>query len=393
MHAPPLYLWSRPDWTTRHKEIAQQQGHLPSVGKSIQLEEKKNIPDYPLEPCDLYCNSTMLVGGLGLQDVKQLQERGAKVTDTHMEGFCNDKGDQESPKDLGRKDHTKFNCEDDNKNKSKEHAKVNCEEGNKNKRRRRRGSGEKSPQRKSLPRHSSPSGCSKLWDRSGHTETPSRTDVRTEGYQHFERARVSSLHRHTERGYDRYQDDGMARRNSLNTEEAYLGMGNRWQNPVGPGSDYGFSAPAPDVQFVNYQRDRTSVVGHGSQFSERYEPYGREADIRVQARFYGLEDPNSLSHRSHYGASLAPGLSSSYRQLGPGSEYNSLNTSAMQRYAPRLDELNTRMTNIGSAQQFDDRSGFYNAVPRPGPGAGSMGFAPGPYRPYSQQSSSGWLNE
>lgn len=25
---PPLYLWSRPDWTARHREIAQQQGHI-----------------------------------------------------------------------------------------------------------------------------------------------------------------------------------------------------------------------------------------------------------------------------------------------------------------------------------------------------------------------------
>ncbi|KAI3717921.1 hypothetical protein L1987_69846 [Smallanthus sonchifolius] len=29
--APPLYLWSRPDWTSKHKSIAQQHGHIPQI--------------------------------------------------------------------------------------------------------------------------------------------------------------------------------------------------------------------------------------------------------------------------------------------------------------------------------------------------------------------------
>lgn len=38
---PPLYLWSRQDWTTKHKNIAQRQGHIPNVQGPPQSNEKK----------------------------------------------------------------------------------------------------------------------------------------------------------------------------------------------------------------------------------------------------------------------------------------------------------------------------------------------------------------
>ncbi|GJZ23791.1 protein enhanced downy mildew 2 isoform X1 [Tanacetum coccineum] len=37
---PPLYLWSRRDWTTKHKNIAQRQGHIPNVQRPPQSNEK-----------------------------------------------------------------------------------------------------------------------------------------------------------------------------------------------------------------------------------------------------------------------------------------------------------------------------------------------------------------
>ncbi|KAI3686183.1 hypothetical protein L1987_79856 [Smallanthus sonchifolius] len=39
--APPLYLWSRPRWTTKHKSIAQQQGHTPQVQQQLQSDESE----------------------------------------------------------------------------------------------------------------------------------------------------------------------------------------------------------------------------------------------------------------------------------------------------------------------------------------------------------------
>ncbi|KAL3503571.1 hypothetical protein ACH5RR_038020 [Cinchona calisaya] len=288
VNSPSLYLWSRPDWTTRHTEIAQQQGHLPSLDKMIKLEEKRNIPDRI---------STMLVGGPGLQDFKQLQERDTKATETRIEEFCNNRGHQPSLEDHDRKDQ----------------AKGNCEEGNKNERKRSRESKKTSPMRKSLPRHSSPNACSRSWDQSKHTEMPSHT---REGYHHFGHASVSGLHVHRERGYDNYEGD-------RRVEEPYLCTANKGHQPV------------------------------------------------------------------------VPEVSPSNRQLGINCEQNSMmNTSVMQRYAPRLDELNTtRMNNVGSVQHLDGINGFYNTPPHPGGRPRPLGFVHGPYRPYSGQGSSGWLNE
>ncbi|KAL3508427.1 hypothetical protein ACH5RR_027828 [Cinchona calisaya] len=368
--APPLYLWSRRDWTAKHREIAQQQGHLPHVDNMIQQEEP--------EPHDNCHNSPILATGPDLEDVKQLQEQGAKVTESTSEVFCHDRGDREIPMD----------------SRGKGQPNGNYKEGNKNQRKRRRRSDKKSPGGKFLPQHSSPNTGGRPQDSSKLMEMPSHTEVRREGYQHFDQTSVSGSQMHMERGYDGYQEDGMATRNRLSAEEPYLDMGNRWQHPIGHGSHYGLGAP--DEHLVDYQRDRTSGIGHGAYFREGNEAYGREADIRAQARFYGHQNPDSMSHRSNYPASPAPGFSSSYRQLGPAvhNVYNSMNTSAMERYAPRLDELNpVRMNNVGSVQHLDGRSGMYNTTQLPGHGDNPLGFAPGPYRPYSQQSSSGWLNE
>lgn len=40
VNPPPLYIWSRPDWTDKHKAIAQQHGHLSRTGEKLQPEEE-----------------------------------------------------------------------------------------------------------------------------------------------------------------------------------------------------------------------------------------------------------------------------------------------------------------------------------------------------------------
>ncbi|CAI9784110.1 unnamed protein product [Fraxinus pennsylvanica] len=73
------------------------------------------------------------------------------------------------------------------------------------------------------------------------------------------------------------------------------------------------------------------------------------------------------------------------------STYGGMNTSTMQRYAPRLDELNHgRINHVRSGQPLPDMSGaFRPPVPRPG----SLGFVPGPHHPFPEQNSSCWFNE
>ncbi|KAL0353693.1 UNVERIFIED_CONTAM: hypothetical protein Sangu_0950600 [Sesamum angustifolium] len=67
----------------------------------------------------------------------------------------------------------------------------------------------------------------------------------------------------------------------------------------------------------------------------------------------------------------------------------------MQRYAPRLDELNhAQMSSTVPGPFMRDAGGSYHPpAPQPRFRVGPLGFAPGPYRPFSQQNSSGWLNE
>ncbi|KAI7744635.1 hypothetical protein M8C21_001244, partial [Ambrosia artemisiifolia] len=44
--APPLYLWSRPDWTDKHKSIAKQYGHIPRVQDRPQSDENRPALDF-----------------------------------------------------------------------------------------------------------------------------------------------------------------------------------------------------------------------------------------------------------------------------------------------------------------------------------------------------------
>ncbi|OMP04297.1 Zinc finger, PHD-type [Corchorus olitorius] len=132
-----------------------------------------------------------------------------------------------------------------------------------------------------------------------------------------------------------------------------------------------------------------------------YRPYstgvGRESDLREQVRLYG-HNPNVSTQRNY-----VPGLDTAYpppmgslstppyghHDAPVGPSYR-MNTSATQRYAPRLDELNyTRMGTPGPEPPMG--MGYYDPrAPRP---PYPMGFAPGSYHPYPHQHSAGWLDD
>ncbi|CAL0315956.1 unnamed protein product [Lupinus luteus] len=73
----------------------------------------------------------------------------------------------------------------------------------------------------------------------------------------------------------------------------------------------------------------------------------------------------------------------SYGGFGSVSDSYMINTPAMQRYAPRLDELNhAGMNSLGSGPPIVGRNGtFAGSVPQPGFRSGT--FAPGPNHAYS----------
>lgn len=144
--------------------------------------------------------------------------------------------------------------------------------------------------------------------------------------------------------------------------------------------------------------------GYGSSsITEADERYWRDLDIRTQVRLYGRQDsdpPQRSSFPAYHDLpySQARPTSSTYGLMAPPLAEPSyrMNTSTMQRYAPRLDELNPSRMGGGSGPNplGMSRPGIYDPrAPQAGYRGNSQGFAPGPYSPFSQTNSSGWLNE
>ncbi|KAM7498945.1 hypothetical protein LguiA_023359 [Lonicera macranthoides] len=86
LNPPPLYLWSRADWTAKHKAIAQQQGHLSRLQPEPQME---HIPDIPMEDHEFNIeNSTMIDDRAQNEEPEELPERAPRVIETGEEGVA-----------------------------------------------------------------------------------------------------------------------------------------------------------------------------------------------------------------------------------------------------------------------------------------------------------------
>nr|XP_043639941.1 protein ENHANCED DOWNY MILDEW 2-like [Erigeron canadensis] len=165
------------------------------------------------------------------------------------------------------------------------------------------------------------------------------------------------------------------------TEEPYPGSGYRRLEGTNLLTSSYSTRPDP-VQYTAYDR-----VGRGSYFDE-------------------MSSRSSNYSMAHHEPGLTRGGAA---DIIP---YNRTSTSTMQRYAPRLDELNsrmnmgrsevdglshTRMSSLGHPEPLIGNRGvvgYHPPLHGPGYRTDSIGFAPGPYNPYSQHNSSGgWLNE
>ncbi|CAK9163878.1 unnamed protein product [Ilex paraguariensis] len=413
VNAPPLYLWSRPDWTAKHKAIAQQCGHLSKLREKLSLEEngfETRVSDLTVEGHDLNGGTPMLVDDHHVPDEQaHLQERGASLTESPNDGFRHGNSGMEGHENHGHGQNLST------KNSKKRHR---------GERKRERGSGKMSQDdqngQRSQPRHSPPSiaGDKSLDSQSSKLlEILSHKDAGEQSYGHFERKSISGSHSQFRMGYGN-SDEDMARSYGFNSEEPYSTLTQRLSYGASPGPDYGIRKS--EEQLKDHQRASTDSLGYRSYFTEMEEKYGRESDIRSQVRLYGQQDLDLLNGResdirshvrlygqqdpdfssqrdSYIAAGHNPVFSSSYGHIGLAGDpsYSRAHTSTMQRYAPRLDELNpARVNSLGSQPPLLSRSGMYDPPPpRPGFRADSLGFAPGPYLPFSQQNSSGWLNE
>ncbi|KAM1256233.1 hypothetical protein ACFX1Q_030382 [Malus domestica] len=347
---PPLYLWSRPDWSADIKAIAQEHGHM-SASQGYMKDHSESLNHgRSVGNDDQYGEAPMLIDYDGIKtDSPKDVEGGAVVAEEHRESSCENSGDiggNESPGDGNNIDET-------------------CNE--------------------ILP----------------------RIEPAKKGDQHSEPSNSgSSMKYGTTYGGTMVNvaDDRGRRSLSRSSDEPYSSLTHRWS--AGPSS--GYRATNLEEPFVGHMRDRLDTVGYRPCLNEVEDPFRRESDVRSQIRIYGQQDFGPLRSNYLVGQDSVSGQIGSYSSpyshshlgLTAESSYR-MNTSAMQRYAPRLDELNhTRMGGVGSEpalgyepHMFSSNGTFDPRAPRPDQHGGSMGFAPGPHQSYSNQNSAGWLNE
>ncbi|XP_017980593.1 PREDICTED: protein ENHANCED DOWNY MILDEW 2 isoform X2 [Theobroma cacao] len=441
--APPLYLWSRSDFSAMHKTVAEKHGHLPREPESSNQErniDETHISEQPLED-DSHCNdASELKDHMQNHKVEERREE-TSVTVTPKECSPHQQCEREGQDNHGHV-----------KKQSKEPLRKKKHRG-RNRGRRTDGkspldkqSGVRTPiseMHRGIP-HSSPSnvmgGRYSVEGVSKSHRTAPLTGIGEKVHRHH----TPTMHGSQVQVGTSYGDtrtsvaDDMGRRYSINNTDPY---------PVG-----------------------SHNLGHGPYATE----VEREANIRSKVRLYG-QDPDVSTQRNYpagldsaYGPAVS--LSTpSYVHLGATVDPSyRMNTSAMQRYAPRLDELNytrfatpgpeppmgnhtrmatpgpepfmgnhtrmatpgpepfmgnhtrmatpgpeppmgnhTRMGTPGPEPRMGTQNAFYDprgpsfydlrGPPVPDPRATRpshpMAFAPGPYHPYSHQNSAGWLHE
>ncbi|XP_031375535.1 protein ENHANCED DOWNY MILDEW 2-like isoform X2 [Punica granatum] len=378
LNAPLLYLWSHPKWTSKHKAVAQRQGHL---------EDKSNATEFP----DYSGADRSKQGGVpsvSNGDILRQNERAEETKESKVvtEG-------QNGSFSLGNS--RKDGPENQESQSPEDSRKRQCD---------------KMAMEISRPSPRETNARSPFSVQSRNSSDMSLA-ANIGGSNH--QSHVENLHPEFEEDYTLGLDniiEDIGRTYGLNNDE-YL-VSERLSNSLSPHPEY--RARNLEEPHMGHLRERPDGYGSSST-TEADERYWRELDMRTQAR------PTS----STYGPVASPLTELSYR----------MTTSTMQRYAPRLDELNpprmgsgvgpdplgmsrpgpSRMgggggpdpvgmsrpepSRMGSGGGPDPRGvstlGFRDLrAPHPGEYHGhQQGFASGPYNPFSHTNSSGWLNE
>ncbi|PKI36317.1 hypothetical protein CRG98_043282 [Punica granatum] len=405
LNAPLLYLWSHPKWTSKHKAVAQRQGHL---------EDKSNATEFP----DYSGTDRSKQGGVpsvSNGDILRQNERAEETKESKVvtEG-------QNGSFSLGNS--RKDGPENQESQSPEDSRKRQCD---------------KMAMEISRPSPRETNARSPFSVQSRNSSDMSLA-ANIGGSNH--QSHVENLHPEFEEDYTLGLDniiEDIGRTYGLNNDE-YL-VSERLSNSLSPHPEY--RARNLEEPHMGHLRERPDGYGSSST-TEADERYWRELDMRTQVRLYGWQE-SDMSQRTSY--PVVPDLpypqarptSSTYGPVAPPLTELSyrMTTSTMQRYAPRLDELNpprmgsgvgpdplgmsrpgpSRMgggggpdpvgmsrpepSRMGSGGGPDPRGvstlGFRDLrAPHPGEYHGhQQGFASGPYNPFSHTNSSGWLNE
>ncbi|KAL3636993.1 hypothetical protein CASFOL_019292 [Castilleja foliolosa] len=419
VNAPILYLWSHPSLTSKHKAIAEQHGHLSGGQKKCRLEENHNkihVPSSIQETCDL--DKPLAIEGEDPRKPEGLEQEERVIANNHgpaknnnssaiknhpkenpNSSIGNGKGKKQSntsmspehepatkhadpliPEGLKQKESVTATNHEPAKNNdtsaTRNHSKENLNRSIGIGKGKKRSNTSMSPKDEPATKHPRPRQLSpKVDDRKSleRIHSPKRLENQLQVHSGYDQMSYSSYQPSTyvpAAGYNGNETvDDVVRRYSLSSEPGITSQPAAYRRSPTP--DYGF--------------DR--LMAGGANNNSNIYPYGDRPLYMGEMN----DEYNSWNQRGVY--TLPPPLPPVYPETGfPGGanpSYGMMNTtSVMQRYAPRLND-----SNHGPPPPLHDAPTRIYNHPDPRPASSSLGFAPGPYRPYSQHNSSGWLNE
>ncbi|KAK7288464.1 hypothetical protein RIF29_01924 [Crotalaria pallida] len=333
---PPLYLWSRPDWTDAHKAIAQKHGHLLGRHEALKMES--------------------------LND--EMSPASHAMDDNHIDNLTPGHDLMKSAND--KKDQASIN---EGQNRSSSHGNVGRESQERQEHRTSKAKMTSTKRKQTEENNGRGSGVTLPTKRHAvnqmHEKHDSRSNPIKEKSPGFQPKSVMT------RSHFEVGDHGYRHSDPISSAGMEFGAAYGEEH----NSRYGDSTNS-----LRYREDGGNYLG--------------ELEARQQLPLYGLLDPSDSVRGNYlYGHDAAHGHSRpSYGGLGSvsGSSYM-MNTPAMQRYAPRLDELNHISRDpLGSGPPVVGRNGtFERNEPQPGIRGGT--YAPGPNHAYSRQNSAGWF--
>ncbi|XP_073149237.1 protein ENHANCED DOWNY MILDEW 2 isoform X2 [Henckelia pumila] len=352
--APVIYLWSHPDLTSKHKDIAVRHGHLSGALKKNSSEEIRHEMDscIPKQECHNVDEPFVRKVEDKNPDKQETQEQEAKVTPSRQVVYPHDrKNTIDDKKDVQNTDH------------SEPKPKKLADKPKK----RRRSNNDRSHVDNSHNKHPASGKASpSLADgrpldtySSGHLERTTHVHAGRDDYKQSDCRNSYSPYSQT--AYNGNRDDYLVRKYSLNTEEQYPSM-------PGMASRQTYSQnlnPEYDYRGLNDRRT-------GYPFGRTDHPHASLPPISWNPR---------PEHLSHPGTGI-PSPS--------GSFYGGMNT--MNRYAARLDDMNhVHMNNMVPRSPMSDTIERYlpppisdtidKYLPSPVPRPGYQAFPPGPYYP------------
>ncbi|KAK8527158.1 hypothetical protein V6N12_054382 [Hibiscus sabdariffa] len=322
--APPLYLWSRSDFSAKHKSIAVKHGHLPKEPGGLNQEmdiDETLMSELPLEV------AALRKGHLQNHEVEEgKREKSVSVTPKARSLKTSSTTHQQNDeKNQSRETLCKSRQQGDGKNQSKETWSKN--KGKHSEENHGRGSDKKNGGR--TPRggipNSSPSNV--MGSRSSVGGPSSKApDQHQNPNMHG-----SHIPRGTSYGGTRTSvSDDMGRRYNMTDDP----------NPIG----------APSHGYGHY----TNEMNREFNMSSQAHLYGQTPDLSTQRN-------NLAGFNSGYGPT--PPSSGQHLDATTNLSYR-MHTSATQRYAPRLDESNhARMSPAGAKPPMGNRNASYD--PRP----------------------------